>query len=306
MHKKLTQEQFLEAAKRKRPEYGYSKSVYDGAKKKVCVACPKHGDFWLAPDNLLRGEGCPKCSKFRNRPTTESFVAAAREKHPEYDYSEAVYTGAKTKMKIICPRHGPFWMNSWNFLNKGGCPRCSRLLGARLRAKTAEAFIKEAKEIFGEYYDYSKTEYTARSRGVIIGCPVHGDFQIAPCDHLAGCGCPKCREGSHAERIMQELLAESGVPFERNKKFDGLKDMKSLSYDFYLPEERILIELNGGQHYRYVPFYHASEHAFHRQKHHDWLKRKYARDHGLKLLVVPCQDFKRLGAFFKEFTAARG
>lgn len=292
--------------KKKRPEYDYSKAVYNGARKKVCVICPVHREFWLTPDNLYRGEGCPKCSKFRNRPTAESFLAAARKKHPEYDYSETVYTGAKEKMKIICLKHGPFWVNSWNFMNKGGCPACSKERSAKLRAKPVEIFVKESKEIFGEKYDYSKVKYITGIKSVTIICLTHGDFQIAPRDHLSGCGCPKCRKSSHSEDILQQFLMENNILFERNKKFNELKDLKGLSYDFYLPEENILIELNGGQHYRYTPFYHLDEHAFHRQKHHDWLKRKYAKDHGIKLLVIPYWEFKKIRAGFKEFTTVCG
>lgn len=31
------------------------------SKDKVCIVCPKHGEFWQRQDAHLRGHGCPKC-----------------------------------------------------------------------------------------------------------------------------------------------------------------------------------------------------------------------------------------------------
>lgn len=44
--------------------------------------------------------------------------------------------------------------------------------------KTTEDFKSKAKEIFGDYYDYTKTDILKKDskRRVIITCPKHGDF----------------------------------------------------------------------------------------------------------------------------------
>jgi uncharacterized protein with PIN domain len=36
-------------------KYDYSKSVYDKAKNKILITCPKHGDFWQTADAHMRG-----------------------------------------------------------------------------------------------------------------------------------------------------------------------------------------------------------------------------------------------------------
>lgn len=41
--------------------YDYSKVNYKNSIIKVCITCPKHGDFWQIPKSHLRGNGCPKC-----------------------------------------------------------------------------------------------------------------------------------------------------------------------------------------------------------------------------------------------------
>ena len=42
-------------------KYDYSKIEYNGLDKKVCINCPKHGDFWQEPWVHMKGCGCPKC-----------------------------------------------------------------------------------------------------------------------------------------------------------------------------------------------------------------------------------------------------
>ena len=42
-------------------KYDYSKVCYESAHKKVCILCPKHGDFFITPHSLLKGCGCTKC-----------------------------------------------------------------------------------------------------------------------------------------------------------------------------------------------------------------------------------------------------
>lgn len=42
-------------------KYKYDKTVYKLARIKVCITCPKHGDFYQTPNSHLNGNGCPSC-----------------------------------------------------------------------------------------------------------------------------------------------------------------------------------------------------------------------------------------------------
>lgn len=44
-------------------KYDYSKVDYLGAKEKVCIVCPIHGEFWQTPNDHLNGRGCPLCNE---------------------------------------------------------------------------------------------------------------------------------------------------------------------------------------------------------------------------------------------------
>jgi hypothetical protein len=64
-----------------------------------------------------------------------------------------------------------------------------------------DTFIKRAREIHGDKYDYSKVEYKNSKEKVCIICPVHGEFWQTPSNHLMGKGCRQCGlEKRSAER----------------------------------------------------------------------------------------------------------
>lgn len=56
---------------------------------------------------------------------------------------------------------------------------------------SSEDFINKSKEKHGNKYDYSKVDYTNNKTQITIICPVHGEFQQFPYNHIRR-GCPKC------------------------------------------------------------------------------------------------------------------
>ena len=59
----------------------------------------------------------------------------------------------------------------------------NRSLDLCRRTVTTESFIAEAKEIYGDRYDYSKVEYKNKDHRVTIICPIHGEFQVYAREH---------------------------------------------------------------------------------------------------------------------------
>ena len=47
--------------------------------------------------------------------------------------------------------------------------------------------------IHGDKYDYSKSNYINSVTKTTIICPIHGEFQQMPIEHMRGQGCPKCK-----------------------------------------------------------------------------------------------------------------
>lgn len=122
-----------EARKVHGDKYDYSKVDYKGNKIKICIICPRHGEFWIRPNNHLNKQGCPKCGlesiSKKLAFTTEQFIIDARKIHKDkYDYSKVNYINNHTKVCIICPKHGEFWQTPANHLMNHGCPYCNSSL----------------------------------------------------------------------------------------------------------------------------------------------------------------------------------
>ena len=61
---KIRTKDFIENAKKIHGDkYDYSKAVvYLNAETKICIICPKHGEFWQTQDtHLKKKRGCPQC-----------------------------------------------------------------------------------------------------------------------------------------------------------------------------------------------------------------------------------------------------
>lgn len=251
MRRKTTEEFVREANKIHNGKYDYSKVNYIDSKTKVCIICPKHGEFWQTPINHLGGKGCRECGieniKKKQRLTVEEFTEKVAKKHKgKYDYSKVEYVNNHTKVCIICPEHGEFWQTPNDHLTGYGCPKC----GGTCKLNT-EMFIAKAKSIHKEKYDYSKVVYIDAKTKVCIICPEHGEFWQVPYSHLQGCGCPKC-QSSHMENLIRNLLNENKIEFDEQKRFPWL-GLQSL--DFYLPKQNIAIECQGIQHFKDYNFF---------------------------------------------------
>lgn len=111
--------------------YDYSKTKYVNNRKLLEIVCPKHGSFWQSPEkHLFWKQGCKPCGRYRSKEdrtlTTKQFIANARKVHGlRYDYSKVNYITGKTKVEIVCRKHGSFWQLPSNHTGiKNGCPTC--------------------------------------------------------------------------------------------------------------------------------------------------------------------------------------
>lgn len=75
---------------------------------------------------------------------------------------------------------------------------------------TTDIFIKKAKEIHGDKYDYSLVDYKNAKTKVEIICPLHGKFEQIPYNHLSGKGCKECghKENGRNRSITLEKFLE--------------------------------------------------------------------------------------------------
>lgn len=223
-------------------KYDYSKVKYINNSTKVCIICPKHGEFLQSPNSHLQGIGCPMCAG-RNK-TTQDIIKIFKDIHGDkYDYSKVKYVNNETKVCIICPEHGEFWQTPHHHKNGIGCPLCGIKKNSDARTYTSAQFIEKAKQVHGNKYDYSNTFYTKSREQITIICPKHGVFQQLPNDHLTGHGCPSCASTmSQPENDIICHLKNLGISniVQRNRQV-----LNGQEIDIYLPDFKFAIEYNG-------------------------------------------------------------
>lgn len=121
---------------------------------------------------------------------------------------------------------------------------------------------------------------------MIITCPEHGDYLQSPNDHISGNGCKKCKS-SKGEIEVRLFLQKYLINFEEQKRFKGCRNIRPLSFDFFLPNHNLLIEYQGEQHYRetYNGFWGGVEGLKERQK-RDQIKRDWCKQNSVRLLEM--------------------
>jgi very-short-patch-repair endonuclease len=285
--KNKTTEEFIQEAKTIHGnKYDYSKVDYQKSYEKVKIICFQHGEFEQRSIEHLRGTGCPKCAG-NIKLTKSEFITKAKGIHGnQYDYSQVEYVNIDRKVKILCKKHGLFEQTPSNHLNGKGCLKCAG------KNKTTADFIKEAKEIHGNKYDYSKVEYIKSNQKVKIICQKHGLFEQAPSNHLQGNGCPKCNF-SKGEQKIEAYLNEKNINFESQKRFDKLKHKSYLLYDFYLPDFNLLIEYDGIQHVKPVDQF-GGEKGFKQTQKRDKLKNEFVKKNRIDLLRISYLEFDQI------------
>jgi hypothetical protein len=215
MSKRKTTEEFMAEARVVHGDrYDYSQVEYVNGKVKVTIVCREHGPFEQGAISHLRGTGCPKCGVRRvgdkRRGSTEKFIVDACSIHGDrYDYSQVEYVGARAKVTIICPEHGPFEQLAISHTTGSGCPECRR----QDKYLTTAEFITKARAIHGDLYDYSQTKYVDGKTKVTIICREHGPFEQTPVEHKTyGRGCQKCSvkvRGYKRRNSMEKVIAKA-------------------------------------------------------------------------------------------------
>ena len=229
MGKKLTNEEFLQRAIQVHGnKYTYNDISIRDQNNRISIHCPIHGVFHQTIDNHLKGQNCPYCSHRSYKKSIQEFIGEARKIHMDkYDYSEVNYVNNKTKGAIFCPKHGYFQQLPTDHLRGHGCPKCNTPKGNTHRKPlmSQDEFIKKAKIIHNNKYDYSLVCYQGSAVKVTIICPIHGEFTQKPNNHLNGQGCPKCanlKPRIHPKKYTKESFIQKAKEVH-NCKYDYFK-----------------------------------------------------------------------------------
>jgi hypothetical protein len=206
-------------------KFSYVKTEYKNYLTKVVVTCQKHGDTEMYPHTHLMGLGCSSCSREQNgkshKLSNDEFIKRANKIHGlKYDYSETHYQHSLVKVKIICPKHGPFRIKPSNHINnKQGCEICgSESTGSKQRIPL-DKILKQIKNKKGsENFDFSLINYFKNKKEKVqVICKVHGKYSKSIEDILESkyFGCKGCRIKD--DTFTKEIFVEKSKNKHKDK-----------------------------------------------------------------------------------------
>jgi UDP-2,3-diacylglucosamine pyrophosphatase LpxH len=284
--KKLTINQFIEKSKKVHGDkYDYSLVDYINNSTKVKIIL-NDIIYEQTPAKHLDG----KCPEKIKRMTTKDFIKKAKLVHGDkYDYSLLNYRGIELPVEVI-------------YKNKiYSVLPYSHLLGKKVEkiiVKNSEDFIKKAKLVHGDKYDYSKVEYINSDTKVIIIIN-NKEYLYSPVEHLKG-GVPKGTIlGSRGEEKIKYFLEKNKIDFKKEFTFEDCKHINKLPFDFYISEYNILIEYDGEHHFKQIKHYYESH--FKNTLRNDSIKNNFALKNKIPLLRIPYTEFNKIEDIIMDF-----
>lgn len=101
---------------------------------------------------------------------------------------------------------------------------------------------------------------------------------------------------SKGEEQIAKILTKAKISFEREKTFRDLKK-GTYRYDFYIDNyenKSIIIEVNGLQHYQYIPNFYPSERWWRAALERDRRKISYALANNITIYIIPYWELSKI------------
>lgn len=229
---------------------------------------------------------CPKCYGKTKRTEDAFKLEVQSQVGSEYLFLDK-YVNNQTKLRckhLLC---GYVWnISPASFLNKHTrCPKC-----AGNAPLTNTEFLVQCADLHGDDYEFLEP-YAGYLKTIKCKHSCGNIWKISPSNFLRGRECPECFNVSKGERYIKGLLEYLEVPFEMQKTFDGCVHVRSLLFDFYIPDKNLAIEYDGEQHYAPVDFsgkgQDYADANYELTKIRDKIKDDYCVSNSINLLRLP-------------------
>ena len=236
--------------------------------------------YGVRPGDFIRGNRCPYCFGTIKKTDEEFRKEIYGLVGNEYTFLDK-YVNIDTKLKVKHNKCGnTYGVSPHNFLKGKRCPYCAGLV-----KKTDKQFKQEIYDLVGNEYTFLDKYINDRTKIKVRHEVCCNTYEVSPNNFIKGNRCPYCHTPK-GETFISKILDNFNLNYDFQKTFDNLKDNNLLSYDFYIPDQNILIEYQGVQHYQPIDYF-GGETAFKKQQKHDQMKLDYAKNHGYNLIAVP-------------------
>ncbi len=166
-------------------------------------------------------------SELERKEREKAFLEKARERHGDkFDYSKVRYVNNMQKVVIVCKIHGEFRQSPVKHIrHKYACPKCARIGWGKARRTDREEFLKMAKALYGDIYDYEKTVLRKKEDAIDVYCKKHKQtFSQRMISHLQGrIGCKEClkerKEQEAHEKFKRNFIEQFTEKFGKEYDF---------------------------------------------------------------------------------------
>lgn len=264
----------------------------------IRVECKLHGEHKVSVYSILHGGACGYCN---GRLYPKDWIKNAKAVHGDkYVYDESKPPQVKSdRIRYKCPIHG--WQESrydCHVDQKCGCPACAGYSNILSTEQRKANWVKRCKKKYNDRFDYSQFVYVNNDTKGLVTCKEHHySYMITPWGHLRGAGgCPFCT-GSEGEVHIRTWLENHHINFVPQYPIPNENlfcKRQHLMIDFYLPDYRMFIEMNGEQHYKYIACFHQDSWTFEDQQIRDESLRQYSKRHNVRLLVIKYNEINNI------------
>lgn len=275
----ITEDMFKEILKDIHSEKITLISSFTNKTNKVTVRCEEGHQWSTTPNHLIkRKQGCRKCYNQSRRMSDNQFKKVLKENHNGTIVSLEKYIQSKTKIKVQCKKCEKIYPTEPRNVLRNGCHNCAnRRTPEEFEIKLKEIHSNEiiALEKYKTHRDYIKVKHK---------CGFIWNVQSGELIRKNPVGCPLCAS-SKGNKKIQNILIKNNITFEREKRFSTCKYKNPMPFDFFIPQNKILIEFDGEQHFIAIDFWGGQKGLDERMV-KDRIKDEWAKKNNYKLFRI--------------------
>lgn len=237
---------------------------------------------------IINGADMPRKGQLNKRVLTEIQSLLARK-----GLILSEYFGVNRAISAYCKKHGEITIRAASLRKGSGCKRCAN---ERISEKYTERGKRKFLDRLSDTVEALSSTYVDSTTPMLLYCKIHStEYTQTPRDYTAGWrGCPKCKRISLGETKVLNYLVEHNITYKREHTFKDCMNPETtrrLPFDFYLDKLGVLIEYDGEQHFKEIPYFRMS---LQERKYLDDIKTEWAKVNKMKLIRVPYWDFDNI------------
>lgn len=284
------------------PEEKIKVLEFNGVKNPIKFYCEKcKNETYLKKAETLLSKGRTRiCTKCEGKNNMKDKITKEYDNKISYilsknDNLEVIIPFNRVSIDMIfkCKKCGNTFKRKPNvFLKTQKCPFCE----SRKTLKTNSIFLDDLYKRYGNEY-IPLEEYQGAYKKIKVKHSCGFIYYTSPHNILNGKQCPRCSKAiSKGEKQILNFLESNEIQylFQYQVEYKG----HLFKFDFYLPNDNILIEYQGIQHYEPVSFF-GGEERFLKQQEYDKLKENYCLENNIKLLTISYKDFENIQHILK-------